>query len=111
MKPLPNALSALPIWIRRSAAPIAVVTLTSLDVVVRMCGPDAPATIRRSGGVLVVSGVPLPVNRPRAHRERPRGGCSGADAVTKTSTSKTTHPKTLTPNPCRVTCDTRPHAQ
>ncbi|GAA1722499.1 hypothetical protein GCM10009680_75310 [Streptomyces yatensis] len=30
MKPLPNALSALPSWIRRSAAPIAVVTLTYL---------------------------------------------------------------------------------
>ena len=32
MKPSPNALSALPTWIRRIAAPIALVTFTSLDV-------------------------------------------------------------------------------
>lgn len=31
VKPLPNAASALPSWIRRSAAAIAVVTLTCLD--------------------------------------------------------------------------------
>ncbi|GAA2617903.1 hypothetical protein GCM10010217_66320 [Streptomyces tubercidicus] len=34
MKPFPNALSAFPSWIRRNAAPIAVVTLTYLGQVV-----------------------------------------------------------------------------
>jgi hypothetical protein len=41
VKPLPNALSAFPNWIRRSAAPIAVVTLTSPGrEALRPCGSD-----------------------------------------------------------------------
>ncbi|GGR35351.1 hypothetical protein GCM10010219_45600 [Streptomyces netropsis] len=59
VKPLPNALNAFPSWIRRSAAPIAVVTLTYLgrENGARWQQPTGSEGVRGSRGTdLVLTG-------------------------------------------------------